>query len=492
MNPSVLFVSAEAAPFAKVGGMADVVGSLPGALRRLGVDARVLLPYYGFIDSERYSIIPLFTFPFDRRTGTTQVQVFTTTYQQVPVYFVQGWPFFGEERQVYSQWDWDMPRFIFFSQVAMAVAWELRARLDWFPDVFHVNDWHTGLIPFLLHESRHDPVWAQTASVLSIHNLAYQGDHAGGWLWELGIPGRHHPDLVYQDLTDNLLAIAIAYSDMISTVSPRYAIEIQYPYMGYGLDGLIRVRLNDLVGILNGIDTELWNPATDHLIVSNFDADNFEEKRPPNKRQLQQDAGLEIRDDVPVIGMVTRLVKQKGMDLALPALRRLLVNTDVQFIVLGSGEPEWDHQFWRLGQDFYWRARTFLGYNAALAQRIYAGCDIFLMPSHYEPCGLGQMLAMRYGALPLVRETGGLADTVTNYDDGPADQGTGFVFQWEEPDAVYHTLRWAINTYRYRQPAWRRMQRRAMLKDFSWDNSARQYIDLYHQAVAKRRGSHDG
>lgn len=485
---NVLFVSAEAAPFAKVGGMADVVGSLPSALRRLGVDARVMLPYYGFIDSERYHITPAFSFPFPRRTGTVNVQVYSTTYQDVPYYFIQGWPFFGDEKQVYSIWDWDVPRFIFFSQAAMAVSWELQRRESWFPDVYHVNDWHTGLISFLLHESQHYPSWAQVASVLSIHNLAYQGDHAGGWLWELGVPGRHQPDLAYQDLTDNLMGITIAYSDMLTTVSPRYAVEIQYPYMGYGLDGLIRTRVNDLVGILNGIDTEVMNPATDPLIVSNFNADNFSEKRPPNKRQLQLDLGLEPREDVAVLGIVTRLVEQKGIDLLLPALRRLLRTTDVQFVGLGSGEPRYDQEFSRLGQDYWWRARTYIGYNAALAQRIYAGCDLFLMPSHYEPCGIGQMLAMRYGALPVVRETGGLADTVTNYDDGPAKRGTGFVFQWQESDALYNTIRWALDTYHGRPEAWQRMQHRAMQTDFSWDNSARQYIDVYHKALIKKRG----
>lgn len=485
---NVLFVSAEAAPFAKVGGMADVVGSLPGALRRLGIDARVMLPYYGFIDSERYHITPVFSFLFSRRTGTTSVQVYSTIYQDVPYYFIQGWPFFGDEREVYSTWEWDVPRYLFFSQAAMASAWELRQRQGWFPDVFHVNDWHTGLIPFLLEESRQDPIWAQVSSVLSIHNLAYQGDHAGGWLWELGVPGRHHPDLVYQDQTDNLMAIAIAYSDLLTTVSPRYAAEIQYPYMGYGLDGLIRARVNDLVGILNGIDTNAMNPETDPFIVSHYNAETFPEKRPPNKSQLQRDFDLDERDEVPVLAVVTRLVEQKGVDLLIPALRRLLATTDVQFIGLGSGEPHYDHQFWRLGQDFSWRARTYIGYNAALAQRIYAGCDLFLMPSHYEPCGIGQMLAMRYGALPVVRETGGLADTVINYDNGPAERGTGFVFQWEEADALYHTVRWALDVYHHRRDAWQQMQRRAMQVDFSWENSARQYIDVYRKALIKRRG----
>lgn len=485
---NILFTSAEAAPFAKVGGLADVIGSLPKALQRLGVDARVIMPFYGSIDAPRYRINHLFSFRFSRRTGTTDVQVYTTVHEGVPFYFIKGWPFFGEEDNVYTTWDWDVPRFVFFNQVAMAVAWELRERLDWFPDVIHANDWHMGLTPFLLQESRTDPVWTQVASVLGIHNLAYQGEHVGGWLWELGIPGRHQPDLVYQNLTDNMLAIAITYSDIITTVSPRYAIEIQYPHMGYGLDGLIRTRVSDLHGILNGIDVEIWNPAIDPHIVSNYNSDNFQEKRAPNKRYLQQEAGLEVRDDVPLFGIVTRLVWQKGIDMLLPALRQLLTETDVQFVSLASGDPHYSFELEKLGRDFEWKARTFIGYNAAIAQHIYAGCDVFLMPSHYEPCGIGQMLAMRYGSLPLVRKTGGLADTVANYDGGPGDQGTGFVFDWEEPNALLNTMRWAASTYRNEPEAWRKMQHRAMLNDFSWDRSAQQYIEIYEKAIQKRRG----
>jgi starch synthase len=487
---NVLFISAEADPFAKVGGLADVVGSLPKALKSLGADARVIMPDYGFLDKHRFHIEPLFSFQLTRRTGTTDIQVSSTEYDGVPFYFIRGWPFFGTESAVYSQWDWDAPRFIFFCQAVMAAAKHLRRYLDWFPDLLHVNDWHTGLVPFLLEENRGDPLWSGVGSLLSIHNMAYQGDHVGGWLWQLGIPGRHQPDLVRLGQTDNMLAMAMAYSDFVTTVSPRYAVEIQYPYMGYGLNPLARARLPDLFGILNGIDTERWNPETDPLLVSNYNAENFQEKRPPNKRQLQIDTGLEVRDDIPLIGVVSRLVEQKGFDLAIPALRQLLSDTDVQVVALGTGEPEINEQFWRLGEDFRFRARVFLGYNASVAQHIYGGCDLFLMPSRYEPCGVGQMLAMRYGALPVVRETGGLADTVSNYDDGPGDRGTGFVFNWVQSEAVLGTLRWALRTYRQRPDVWQKMQARAMNTDFSWKTSAQKYLELYIKAVNrhKRKG----
>ncbi len=485
---NVLFASAEAVPFAKVGGMADVVGALPAALRRLGVDARVIMPGYGFITHAKYQISYLFSFDLPRKTGTSVVSVYTTVYDDVPFYFVQGWPFIGEDSTVYTEWNWDVPRFLFFNQVVMGVIEELQKRLGWFPDVCHVNDWHTGLLPFLIHEKQYDPNWAQVATILSIHNMAYQGDHAGGWLWELGIPGRNQPDLVYQDLTDNLLAIAIAYSTIISTVSPRYAIEIQYPQQGYGLYNLIRTRLDDLHGILNGIDTRLWDPETDPALVANYNIENFVSQRRVNKEHLQTYAGLPVRDDVLLIGLVSRLVWQKGIDIALMALRQFLVGYDVQFIALGTGEPKYAYELGRLAADFNWRARAFLQFDAAVAQQIYAACDVFLMPSHFEPCGIGQMIAMRYGSLPLVRETGGLADTIQNYDDGPGDVGTGFVFNWQESNALFHTLRWALQTYQNKPEAWRRMQKRAMQVDFSWELSAQQYVDVYRKAVAKQRG----
>lgn len=484
---NVLFAAAEAAPFAKVGGMADVVGSLPGALNKAGLDARVLMPLYGYIDHARYNIEYRFTFRAPRRNGTAEVHVFAAEYHGVKYYFVKSWPFFGEEGTVYTEWNWDMPRFIFFNQVAQAVMWEIRQREGWFPDVWHVNDWHTGLLPFLLDNSRSDPNWARVGTVLSIHNMAYQGPYGGGWLWEAGVPGRHHPDLVYSHLEDNLLAMAIAYSDKVSTVSPRYALEIQYPYMAYGLDGLIRQRGGDLHGILNGIDMDEWNPATDKRLVSNFDVSTFTEQRPPNKRHLQSYANLAVRDDVLLIGVVSRLVQQKGFDLAIPALRYLLSDTDVQLMVLGSGESDLEFAAWRLAEDFNWKARALLHFDARVAQQIYAGCDLFLMPSHFEPCGTGQMAALRYGALPLVRETGGLADTVENYDNGDAERGTGFMFQWQEVGAVLGTLRWAADTFYNRKAAWQRMQQRGMEKDFSWNKSAHEYVALYEAALAKHR-----
>jgi starch synthase len=483
----VLFASAEAAPFAKVGGLADVVGSLPAALRRRDVDARVIIPGYGFIDHLRYEIKSLLSFEFHHRLGANTVHLFSCQYDGITCYLLQAPPYFGIEGDVYSHWTWDLERFIFLSQALMASIWRIYEALRWFPDVLHVNDWHTSLLPFLIRDHSEEERWRELATVLSIHNIAYQGKDAGGFLWQAGIHGRAHPDLLQLGLADNLLAIGIAYSDMISTVSPRYATEIQYPYAGYELAPLIGRRADDLHGILNGLDVDQWDPASDPALVANYDADNFESKRPLNKRHLQSYAHLPLRSEAPLVGIVSRLAAQKGFDLALPALRNLLAERDLQLVVLGSGEANLEYAFWQLDQDFGDKARAFLQFDGALAQQIYAGCDIFLMPSHFEPCGIGQMLAMRYGALPLARETGGLADTVINYDDGDADVGTGFLFHWQESQAVEGTLNWALDVFSGRLDAWRRMQARGMRADYSWTKSADEYIAMYERAKDRVR-----
>lgn len=491
----ILFVAAEMEPFAKTGGLGDVVGSLPRVLRAKGVDARVLIPLYGPIKGRFGSRLSyLFSYQFTRRAGTADIHIHTTEQDGVPVYFLESWPFFSGGEYIYTDQNWDRERFVFLGQAALSFAWELgqgrHGGERWFPDVLHAHDWHTGLVPFLLHEARRDPNWAGVASVLTIHNMAYQGWEAGGWLWEAGVPGRDHPDLVYQDKTDNLLGIGIAYADRLNTVSPRHAAELHYPRFGEGLEGLIRARDHDFVGILNGLDMETLNPATDPNIRHGYGVGNFRSERIHNKRVLQAEMGLEQRDMTPVIGIVSRMVAQKGLDFAAPGLRRLLAETDVQLVALGTGEPEVEQEMRTLEWDFGWKARVTVGYSPALAQRIYAGADLMLVPSRYEPCGLTQMIAQRYGALPVVRETGGLADTVQNYDGGPADYGTGFVFLWEESDAVRHTLRWAIETYRFRRSAFERMQERAMQLDWSWDRPVQEYIKLYEEALAKvRRGA---
>lgn len=487
----ILFVAAEADPFAKTGGLGDVAGSLPGALRKLGIDARVLMPHYGTIDSTAYGLTHNFYFQQPRTQGMADVSVSKTVYQDVPYYFLRSWPFFDQPYQ-YTDVNWDTERFIFFSQASMGAIWQLGEGADhetgpWWPDVVHVHDWHTALIPFLIYLSRFEPYWNQTATVLSIHNMAYQGLMAGFRLDEQAIPAREHPVLTALGRTGDLLPIGLAYADKLNTVSPNHAIEMHYPRFGEGLETLIWARDRDFVGILNGLDMTRFDPETDKSIFHNFNADNFRTQRIHNKRKLQELMGLDVRDDVPLIGVVSRLVAQKGIDLLAPALRALAIDTDVRIVLLGTGDPQLEHQLWRIGNDFGWKARTNTYYDPILAQRIYAGSDFIVMPSRYEPCGMAQMLALRYGALPIARETGGLVDTIQNYDNGDADYGTGFMFLWEEPDALLNTLRWAVDTYHNKPDAFARMQERGMRHDWGWHNSARQYETLYQQAIAAKR-----
>ncbi len=489
----VLFVSAEMKPFAKTGGLGDVANELPRALRAQGVDARVLIPLHGLIKAKFHDQLhPLFSFQFTRRNGTADVHIYTTEYDGVPVYFLESWPFFGSGDSVYTDIDWDRERFVFFSQAALALAWELGqgrdSREPWFPDIMHAHDWHTGLVPFLVHNARFAPEWEGVASVLTVHNMGYQGWEAGGVMFDAGVPGRHDPHLVYQDKTDNLLGIGIAYADKVNTVSPRHAAELHYPRFGEGLEGLVWARNGDFTGILNGIDLERVDPARDPLVPHHYDMDNFRTERPKNKAALQADLWLEQKPDVPLIGVVSRLVAQKGMDFAIPGLRRLLAETEAQCVIVGAGEPELEKELQRLEWDFGWKAKSVIGYRPDIAQKIYAGADLLLVPSRYEPCGLTQLIAMRYGALPVVRETGGLADTVVNYDNGPADHGTGFTFLFEEPEAVRLTLHWAIHTYRSRRATFERIQERAMRTDWGWERPVQQYLKLYEGALDHARG----
>lgn len=488
---NVLFVAAEGDPFAKTGGLGDVVGSLPRALRELGIDARVLIPHYGTIDSHAYGLTHNFHFQHVRNVGTADVHISKTTYRDVPFYFLRSWPFFDQPYQ-YTDTNWDIERFIFFAQASMGAIWQMGSGSDhetgpWWPDVVHVHDWHTGLLPFLIHLARFEPYWNQTATVLSIHNMAYQGLMAGHRLDQVGLPPRDHPVLNALSRGGDLLPIGLAYADKLNTVSPNHAIELHYPRFGEGLETMVWARDRDFVGILNGLDMDRFDPATDKDLFHNFDATNFRSERVHNKRKLQELMGLEVRDDVPLLGVVSRLVAQKGIDLLAPALRALCIDTDVQIVLLGTGDPQLEHDLWAIGNDFGWKARTSTYYDPILATRIYAGSDFLLMPSRYEPCGMAQMLALRYGALPIARETGGLVDTIENYDNGDAEYGTGFLFLWEEPSALLNTIRWAIDTYLHRKPAFERMQARGMLHDWGWHNSARQYESLYHQAIEAKR-----
>jgi starch synthase len=472
----VLFLAAEAVPFAKVGGLADVAGSLPKAVRALGHDVRLMIPRYGTIRSSDYQLERIGD-PFSVPIGPRQEQVHLTTTEApggVPTYLIWNEHYLSSRDQVYGFED-DAQRFALFGRAAVAA---LKA-LDWRPDAIHANDWHTGIVPAWLNtEGRDDPFFRNMAVLFSIHNLAYQGVSGRLILTFAQMEHLGHLD-VEEPGTVNWMAQGIAHADLIATVSPGYAKEILTPAVGMGLEILLRRRRNRLKGVLNGIDYDQWNPATDPHISHRFDAGALD-RRAANKTVLQQQARLPARPEVPLVAVVSRLDQVKGVELLQPAIDSLL-SGDAQFVLLGTGAPEYQEMLERAESRHPGQMRAFLKFDDVLARRIYAGADMLLMPSAVEPCGLGQMIAMRYGCVPVVRATGGLADTVVNYR-ARKRQGTGFTFQAYSGAACRRALQRALRAYADKR-VWRSIQQRGMKVDHSWDASARVYAGLYRQAV---------
>jgi starch synthase len=472
----ILFLSAEAVPFAKVGGLADVAGSLPRAIRALGHDVRLMMPRYGTIRSERFHLEKIGE-PFSIPVGPGEERVHligSTLDGEVPVYLIWNDLYFSSRDRVYGFED-DAQRFAVFGRACLAAL----HLLDWKPDVIHANDWHTGIVPTWLDTAgRRDKFFRDIAALFTIHNLAYQG--IAGWLIMTFAQMEYVKHLpVEQPGAVNWMAQGIAHADLVNTVSEKYAQEILTSEMGMGLDSLLRERQDRLFGVLNGIDYEQWNPATDPDIPHRFDAKTLD-RRAANKTALQQQARLPVRPDVPLVGMVTRLDEVKGMGLMEPVLEWLL-GGEAQFVLLGTGMPQYHEMFERVQARFPDRMRAFLKFDAVLARRIYAGADMFLMPSAVEPCGLGQMIAMRYGCVPVVRTVGGLVDTVTDYTVRRR-RGTGFTFTDYVPEACQDALERALKVY-HNKKAWRGLQQRGMAVDFSWSASAQEYVKLYRRAI---------
>lgn len=482
----ILFISSEVTPFAKTGGLADVAGALPRALRRLGHDVRIILPLYRSVEERgfRPEKSPLTVEAFvggERRTAhLRQLEA-----DGVPVYFVDYPPYFCREG-LYGTAAGDFPdnaqRFAFFCRAALAFL----PRLGWRPDAVHLHDWQTGLVPVLLKtELKDDPFFAGVPTVLTIHNLGYQGLFPSDVLPAVGLP----PSVFSIDGVEfygkvSFLKGGLVFSDLLTTVSPTYCREIQTPQMGFGLDGVLRDRTADLYGVLNGIDLDQWDPGRDAALAAPYGPEDLRGKG-RNKRALQKELGLAPSSSVPIVCMITRLDTQKGLDLVEKGWEALL-QRNLQFILLGSGEEKHTRFFASVRRRYPGKVSINLGFDDALARRIYAGSDIFLMPSHYEPCGLGQLIALRYGALPLVRATGGLADTIVDpqHNDRSAN---GFAFAEASPAALLRTLDRALERYAQR-PGWLRMMRRAMTQDISWGNSARRYLELYDLAREKKGG----
>ncbi len=474
----VLFASAEVAPFAKVGGLADVAGALPKALAALGHDVRVIMPKYKQVDDAKFSVGPPITdfqVSMDSHQEAGQVKP-TRIGQAVPVYLVDNPRFFARDA-VYGQPD-DVERFLFFSKSIM----EIPEKIGWQPDVIHCNDWHTAIVPAWLHTIyRSNPFWANCASVFTIHNLAYQGVFGDQYLALAGIDRdtyrSQHPN---QPNALNLMSEAILYSDVINTVSETYAKEILTPEYGEQLNSLLGTRSDRLFGILNGIDYEVFDPAHDPHIAANYDTQSVD-KKAEDKRDLQQRAHLPTDANAPVIGAIGRMADQKGFDLIAAAIDPIIQELGAQFVLLGTGEAKYHRLFEELTQRYPSQAAIFLTFDADLAQKIYAGSDMFLMPSRFEPCGLGQLISLRYGTIPIVRETGGLADTVHDYDPGTRE-GNGFSFQHYNRDALLIAATRACENFKHKDD-WKALMKKGMSEDYSWTASASKYVDLYQQAM---------
>ncbi|MEZ4297957.1 MAG: glycogen synthase GlgA [Polyangiaceae bacterium] len=475
---NILFVVSECVPYAKTGGLADVAGALPIALAERGHDVRVVMPRYRITKKHPARPVPV-VLEVPVSYGPVYGGVLETTLpgSRAKVYFLEHNDLFDRDG-IYGDSNGDfgdnLARYTFLSRGAL----ELCKLLDFRPDVIHVHDWMTGLVPVYLDTLYRDEAVGQAASVLTVHNLAYQGWfgkddlHVTGLGWETFLRGG-----LERSGAINTLQGGLVHATTVTTVSPGYASEIQTREWGEGMDGLLRAR-GDVLGILNGIDDKVWSPETDKHIAAHFSADDLTGKA-ICKADLQREMGLPQRPDVPLIGLVSRLVGQKGIDIFAEALHRILLE-DVQIVVLGSGESWAENLFSRLSHSTP-HFRAYLGMNEPLSHKIEAGADLFVMPSRYEPCGLNQMYSQRYGTLPIVRAVGGLDDTVDNYV-------TGFKFHELSGAALGQCVEWALHAYWHERPHFRAMQRRAMLKPMGWDHAARQYEAMFRLSMARRRG----
>lgn len=486
---NIVMISSECVPFAKSGGLADVVGALPAALRALGHEAIVIMPKYRDIDAEKYYLRP-FLAPMGVWMGDAEewCAVYTTeTPDGVPVYFIESDKYF-DRPGLYHDADFndyqDNPRrFGFFTRAAL----QLCIDMEFKPDIVHAHDWQAALAPAYLKIWHWDnPVLGDAASVLTIHNIGYQGVYSAAHYDYLGLQwGNFTSDKFEDHGRINFLKGGIRYADVVNTVSPGYAQQTRTPEYAHGLAPYLNDKGGNYLGILNGVDYRQWNPEVDKLIPARYSVGDLSGKA-VCKRELQKRLYLDPRPGIPLVGVISRLVEQKGLDLLAGAIEGMVHDMVVQFAILGSGDKGLESYFGSLPARYPGRIGSYIGYSNELAHWIEAGSDFFLMPSRYEPCGLNQIYSLRYGTLPIVRATGGLDDTVQQYDEG-AGEGTGFKFWEPSSSALYYTVGWAVSTYYDRKPHMRNMIKRAMAQRFSWVDSARAYVDAYQQAIADKQ-----
>ncbi len=475
----VLFAASEAVPFIKTGGLADVAFSLPKALRKIGVDIRVILPKYKSIPEDfkkKMKFIKSINVPVGWRNQYCGIEYLE--YEGVPFYFIDNEYYFKRDGVLYGHYD-DGERYAYLCRAIL----EVIDNIDFSPDVIHCNDWHTGMVAPLLNTFYRDrSKYKDIKTIFTIHNLKYQGIFPESILGDLlGLGSEYyHPDSLEFYGGVSFMKGGIVYSDVINTVSRTYADEIQYPFFGERLDGLLRKRKDDLYGILNGIDYDIYNPKRDALIHINYDVQTMATKKPENKEYLQNLVGLPVDKDVPIVSMVTRLANMKGLDLVLHVLDELL-SQDIQMVIVGTGEAYYEEIFRQYTERYPQKFSAQILFNEDLARNVYAGSDIFLMPSMFEPCGLGQLIALRYGTLPVVRETGGLRDTVKSYNE-ETGEGNGFSFANYNAHDMLYTINRALGLYKDRE-IWNKIVKNAMDEDYSWNNSARLYRNLYGELL---------
>ena len=485
----VLFLAAEAIPFVKIGGLGDVAGSLPPALRSISIlhdingreveyelDVRLVLPYHGAVHQQDYPIQSILKFRVPCKGESILSEGLTFHHDGLPVYFIRS-PMIPIDAPVYSGLDQaDGEKYGYFSIAALQF---VRA-LNWKPDIIHANDWHTAVAVYALkHKEWKSNFFLDASTVFGVHNLPYYGPHISSFLSDFGLPpatGSALP-LWAQDIP---LPLGLLSADQIVTVSPSYAEEMQTPEFGAGLDQFLRSRTKVVSGILNGLDVDMWDPEEDTNLVKQFNSESLDD-RVFNKVELQREFGLDSSEQIPLIGMVTRLDYQKGVDLVPKALRRIneipeLVNRKWQLVLLGTGDPKLESEVRKLESEFRGQVKVAIQYNAALSHRIFSGSDMLLIPSRYEPCGLTQMIAMRYGCIPIGRATGGLSDTIGDYFK--TEDSTGFLFSEAKPKSLAKTIAAALKVFEDRS-SWKALQKRAMNRDFSWTRSARLYMQLY-------------
>ncbi|MCC8046934.1 MAG: glycogen synthase GlgA [Clostridiales bacterium] len=474
---NILFVASESTPFIKTGGLADVVGSLPKCFNKEEFDCRVILPKYQCMNEEWKSQLKYVTHFYMNLSWRSQyVGILEMEYDGVHFYFIDNEYYFSGPKP-YGNIYQDIEKFAFFSKAALSALPSIGFR----PDIIHCHDWQTGLIPVMLKDRfQEGDFYRGIKSVITIHNLKFQG------VWDVktvrditGLSADYFtPDKLEAYGDANYLKGGIVYADAITTVSDTYAEEIKMPFYGERLDGLMRARANDLRGIVNGIDYDVWDPQTDPLIEHHYNAKTFRKEKIKNKRALQRELGLEQNDSRFMVGIVSRLTDQKGFDLIAHMMDEMCQN-DIQIVVLGTGEEKYENMFRHFAWKYQGKVSANIFYSEALSHKVYASCDAFLMPSLFEPCGLSQIISLRYGTVPIVRETGGLKDTVQPYNEYEST-GTGFSFANYNAHEMYNTLKYAMNVYYNKKREWNKMIDRGMAVDFSWGSSARKYEEMYN------------